>query len=494
MALKKMTSSTVIRRIFLFAAVIFFLASSSARAATLQINSDSTTISPGGITMLSVVLNSEGVAINNAEAKIVFPTDLLEVVSINKSGSIFSLWVEEPTYSNSTGVINFNGGIPTPGYTGSFGSVVSIVFKAKAAGKADIIFTDAAVRANDGLGTDVLRSKQGKSLTVLQSEQSVPPTVAPVYSANLALQITSPTHTNQDLWHRDRDPLFRWSVPAGADAIQTTIDSNTKGVPHVTYIPTIKEKSVKDLEDGIWYFKARARSGEEWGPIATYVTRIDNTIPKINSVIFSYDDNNKVLNIKADVIDETSGIDYYNVFVNDLLVKKVPVSEFTNGNYDLAFNKPGDNAVKLVAVDRAGNSVEATGAFKTTPVFNQVSEASKAPAKSKLLISIGSFAIPALYLGIIILCVIFVIFIAAFRLGNHYSRIRGKLKTRTALVQGDNLKVLLLLKKRLEKHLEILQQTRHNRVLSKEEKDIKEEIEIDLDEVDRAIEKQSDLS
>lgn len=54
--------------------------------------------------------------------------------------------------------------------------------------------------------------------------------------------------------------------------------------------------------------------------------------------------------------------------------------------------------------------------------------------------------------------------------------------------------MLLLLKKRLEKHLEILQQTRHNRVLSKEEKDIKEEIEIDLDEVDRAIEKQSDLS
>ncbi len=494
MALKKMTSSRAVRRIFLFAVVIFFLASRGASAATLQINSDSTTLSPGSITMLSVILNSEGVAINNAEAKIIFPRDLLEVVSINKNGSIFSLWVEEPTYSNSTGVINFNGGIPTPGYTGSFGSVVTIVVKAKAAGKADLIFADAAVRANDGSGTDVLTSKQGRSLSVIQSEQPVTPTVVPVNSTNLALQITSPTHGNQDFWYKDTDPIFRWNVPAGADAIQTTIDSNTKGVPHVTYIPTIKEKSVKDLEDGIWYFKVRASRGEEWGPIATYVTRIDNTIPKINNVAFSYDDDKKILNIKADVIDETSGLDYYNVYVNDLLVKKVLAAEFTNGNYGLAFNRPGDNTVKLVAVDRAGNSDEATGAFKASPMLNQVSEASKAPAKSELLISIGSFAIPALYLGIIILCGIFIIFIGAFRLGNHYSRLRGKLKTRTALVQGDNLKVLLLLKKRLEKHLEILQQTRHSRVLSKEEKDIKEAIEVDLDEVDRAIEEQSSLS
>jgi hypothetical protein len=52
--------------------------------------------------------------------------------------------------------------------------------------------------------------------------------------------------------------------------------------------------------------------------------------------------------------------------------------------------------------------------------------------------------------------------------------------------------VLVSLKKRLEKHLEILQRTRHERVLSKEEKEIKEAIEADLDEVDRAIEKQSE--
>ncbi len=56
--------------------------------------------------------------------------------------------------------------------------------------------------------------------------------------------------------------------------------------------------------------------------------------------------------------------------------------------------------------------------------------------------------------------------------------------------KGSTTKVLLSLKKRLEKHLEVLQRTRHSRTLSKEEKDIKEAIEIDLDEVDKAIEDQ----
>ena len=72
-------------------------------------------------------------------------------------------------------------------------------------------------------------------------------------------------------------------------------------------------------------------------------------------------------------------------------------------------------------------------------------------------------------------------------MGHHYSRLKHKLKMRTALVKGDNSKVLSILKKRLERHLEILQHTRHDRILTKEEKEVKEAVEGDLDEVDKAI-------
>jgi len=427
------------------------------------------------------------VAINNADAKIVFPADLLEVVSISKGDSIFSLWVEEPTYSNISGIITFNGGIPAPGFTGSYGTAISVVVKAKKVGQASIIFSDAAVRANDGLGTNVLNTKTGKTISIVAKEEPVikeipKPEAVP---SLVALQITSPTHPSQELWYKDSSPIYRWKVPTGVSAIQTGIDNNTSGSPRVTYSPAINEKTVKDLEDGIWYFKVRARKDGEWGPVSTYIARIDNTAPKKNDVTFIYDDVKKVLNISADIIDETSGLDYYEIYINGSLLKKVLPKEFADGSYSLAVNIPGDNTIKLVAVDRAGNSIESVGDFKTAAA---VEPKEPTPTKEQLLVTIGSFTVPAIYFILSLLLIIIILMLGAFEFGRHYNKLRNKRKVRAALGDGDHTKILLLFKKRLEKHLEILRQTRHNRVLSKEEKEIKEAIESDLDEVDQAIE------
>lgn len=483
MDLKKIKHNKIVNLTVIFIVVVFFFGYRTVDAATIQINSNSTKLSPGGITTLSVAINSEGVNINNAEAKIIFPADLLEVVSVSKSNSVFSLWVEEPTYSNIAGTVNFNGGVPTPGFSGSSGTVISIIVKAKKTGQADIIFSDAAVRANDGLGTDVLRVKTGKTLSIVQKEEPIIETQQ-IVPTLIALQVTSPTHPSQELWYRNNSPTFVWKLPAGVDAIQTGIDNNTSGSPRVVFSPAISERTVKDQGDGIWYFKVRARNGGEWGPISTYIARIDNTIPQKNEVIFSYNDEKKVLNIKADIIDETSGLDHYEIFVNDVLIKKVLATEFVNGNYELVYKNTGDHIVKLVAVDRAGNNVESSGSFKVTAVTDSVPDQSKPP------VSTGLSAIPVIYFIIAILSAVLILVIGAFRLGRHYSKFQHKFSVRTSLTKGDYSKVLLMIKKRLEKHLEILQRIRQNRILSKEEKQIKEAIEGDLDEVDRAIEEQ----
>ncbi len=467
---------------------VFFFGCNSASAAILQINSNSATLSPGGIMTLSVMLNSEGVAINNADATIVFPKDLLEVVSVNKSESIFSLWVEEPVYSNITGSITFNGGIPTPGFNGPNGTILSIVVKAKAAGQADLIFSEAAVRANDGLGTNVLNSKNSKTVMIANTAEPVPaeiPVVAPLVSN---LQIISTTHPNQKQWYKNSNPVFKWVISTGVDAVQTAIDNTANGEPRVTYSPAISEKLVKDSKDGIWYFKVRARKDGKFGPTSTYIARIDTTSPIKNEVNFSYDDDKKILNINADIIDETSGLDHYEIYVNDLLVKKVMSAEFVNNNYQLLFDTAGYNDVRLLAVDRAGNSVESLWAFRTTAKIEPVQRSIY--IEKELSTNIWSFTIPVIYFVALILLDI-ILLIIAFKLGRHYGKFRNKSKVSTALVKGDNTKVLLSLKKRLEKHLEILQHIRHKRILSKEEKDIKEAIESDLDEVDKAIEKQT---
>ena len=475
----------------LFATALFLFGYGSASAATLKINSGSTTLSPGDTATLNVVLNSEGIAVNNAEATITFPTELFDVLSISRSGSIFSLWVEEPYFSNSSGVITLDGGVPTPGFNGSNGPVVSIVVRAKKNGQAAFVFSSATVRANDGLGTDVLSSKQGKIITVVEKEKPVVEEVPVPAPSAVTLQITSPTHPNQNQWYKDIDPIFRWAVPSGVDAIQTTIDNSAGELPHVTYIPTIKEKSVKDLKDGIWYFKVRARKGGNWGPVSTYIVRIDNTIPEKKDVAFSYDDNKKVLNINAQITDETSGLDHYEIYINDILIKKVPSAEFIDGSYNLEFKTPGDNTVRLVAIDRAGNSVESSGDFHTTEMVSP-EQAEPATSDERLLITIGSFSAPVIYIATLIMALVSLLAISAFYFGRHYHRFHRKFQVRAALEKGDHSKVLSLLKKRLEKHLEILQRTRHNRILSKEEKDIKEAIEGDLDEVDRVLEEEKE--
>jgi hypothetical protein len=153
-------------KIIIIVIVISFFAPYKINAATLSISPNSTTVSVGKTVAVKVYVNTEGKSINNGEAAIQFPVDMLDVVSITKSSSIFTLWVEEPVFSNVTGKISFNGGVPNPGFTGQSGYIVTITFKAKKQGIASVIFSDGAVRENDGLGTDILVGKSGSSINI----------------------------------------------------------------------------------------------------------------------------------------------------------------------------------------------------------------------------------------------------------------------------------------------------------------------------------------
>jgi hypothetical protein len=553
-----------------FCCFFFLLNHSVSSAATLSLSSNTSTLAPGETATLSVLVNSEGVAINNAEAVITVPADLLEIVSVSKSGSIFSLWVEDPVFSNIAGTITFNGGLPTPGFTGSGGKVISVVVRAKKTGDAEISLTSAAVRANDGLGTDVLGSKQGKTISIIKKEEPTLPTpqapetpTAPVHS----LQISSVTHPNQEEWYKDVNPGFVWTVPAGTDSVRTGISIKASDLPTVAYSPAIGQKTIKNLEDGVWYFKVRGRAGGVWGPVSTYIVRIDTTAPQKKDISFSYDDNTKVLTVTADVQDLTSGIDRYELFINDTLVKTISAKEFVGGNYQLPFNASGTNSVKLVVTDRAGNSIDSSGTFEATsttvptvealprvtssnqvlfirgttqipntPITVNVLRAGDVPVALETVsnndgvfvvsifrpvpgqydvwassasgektvtsshvftkvvrgavLTVGAFSVVLIPVLGMLATVLLALIIGAYYVGRYRGNPHHKLKMRVAFTNIDKSKTLQLLKKRLEKHLELLQETRHERILTKEEKEIKEAIEKDLDEVDRAITEQ----
>lgn len=351
-----------LKRFFLLLLAMIFLLSlaGKADAATLSFSPSAASVSVGNIVSVKVVVNTSGEAINNAEATIQFPSDLLEVVSVSKSSSIFSLWVEEPTFSNSSGTIKFNGGVANPGFNGRNGSIASITFKAKTPGAASLLFADAAVRKNDGLGTNILSDIQVAVINVSQSPLIVPEIV----SDTNAPEITSATHPDKTLWYANKNPEFRWALPAGALAVRTGISKSSSIVPSIVYEPPISRKMVENLTDGTYYFALQIKTGDGWGKVGRYKINVDTTPPEAFAITFPHGKSTLEPQpvILFDTKDGGAGISHYDIRINDGGPdRKGPTA---NSNpYPLPSQKPGNYLVKVSAFDRAGNRTDAEEKF-----------------------------------------------------------------------------------------------------------------------------------
>lgn len=166
--------------------LVFLFSANFAFAADIFFSSDKVNVTEGKTFTVTINTNTSGVYINNIESIISFPTKLLNVESISSAGSIFSMWVEQPKFSNIDGTVFFNGGVPTPGYIGSKGKILSIVFKAKQSGKALISFSSANIFANDGMGTDVTSGRNGISINIGET------TLTPVKEAPKKVEVVVP--------------------------------------------------------------------------------------------------------------------------------------------------------------------------------------------------------------------------------------------------------------------------------------------------------------
>lgn len=333
-------------------------------AATLTLSPSSSTLSVGNIATVSIKVNTSGQAINNAEAVIQFPSDMLEVVSLSKSSSIFTLWVEEPSFSNGTGRIVFNGGAANPGFNGSNGTIASIVFKAKKQGTASILFTDGAVRKNDGLGTDILSSKSGSVITVTSALQTPPPTPTPTPQESesptslLKPVVVSATHPDQNSWYNTKTVSLNWKIPSNVTSIQTLFNKIPTSTPLTTYDTSVTQQTVTAQSDGIHYFHVRYLGGKNTGPITHYVVKIDSTPPTAFTPKVRIDNKRNIISVDAK--DALSGIDHYVFSIDSGEPFEVDASEFVNNEYTLPYKKEGVHTIVVSAYDKAGNHTDAT--------------------------------------------------------------------------------------------------------------------------------------
>ncbi|MEX2090693.1 MAG: hypothetical protein WD989_00995 [Candidatus Paceibacterota bacterium] len=280
--------------------------------------------------------------------------------------------MEEPAFSNSAGTLVFNGGLPTPGFNGTNGKILSAVFRVKRVGSATVAFTSPAVRANDGYGTDVFRTgSQALYNLIAVTEEPLPtPVVTPTpVLAPTTLNISSTTHPDPSRWYSNNNPLFKWDVPSGVTEVLLTLNRSSGAVPSIRYTPPISERILTNLDEGTWYFNARFRTTAGLGPIASFRINIDTTPPRPFNITRL--DPNDTKNPRPELLfessDATSGIDRYEMKVGDKEWVKI-AADLGGRSYAMPVQKYGEYSVEIKALDRAGNSTSAKIDIKIDPI------------------------------------------------------------------------------------------------------------------------------
>lgn len=332
----------------------------SVNAASLYFSPSSGSSEVGKNFSVSIYVSSPDQAINAASGVISFPQDKLTVVSVSKSGSIFSLWTQEPSFSGDS--VSFEGIILNPGFKGSSGKIITINFKTKAAGKALITFSSGSILANDGQGTNILSLLGGATFN-LGAAATAPPTPQKTTAVPAAPKIISSTHPDQNKWYISNNPKFSWPAYLGITAARLLVGQIPQAVPTVLYIPAISSKELINLEDGIWYFHVQLKNAAGWGGTAHFRVQIDSEKPSRLDVQEIKRDDQTVSKVKFnfDAQDTTSGIDHYEI--------KIDGSEpqmWTNndkGVFETPALKPDEHTLTVKAIDKAGNFLEKSVQF-----------------------------------------------------------------------------------------------------------------------------------
>ena len=461
------------------------------RAATLSFSPQSGSYAVGSLPAVTIYVSSPDRAMNAASGVISFPGDKLEVVSLSKSGSLFSLWVQEPTFSNTSGVVNFEGIVLNPGFTGQGGKILSITFRIKAAGNAPLVFSSGSVLANDGKGTNILAGLGSANFSLGAPEPASPaapkPAAAPVNGSGVPLPpvVRSDTHSDPNGWYNDSSPLFAWSVPSDVKSVRLLYDKYPHSQPTISYSPAISKKQLKDIEDGAWYLHVQFQNAKGWSNTSHFRFQIDTKPPDLFAIKFV---GGKELDtprptILFDTVDSLSGVAYYKIKIGDGDALAVLADVVKNNPYTLPSQKPGKHTLTVQAFDRAGNYTAATDEFVVKPITPPIA------AEQPVSWRISSRAIGILG-ALVPLAALLIIFVFLFWYGWHkFLRMRRRLKKEIHEAEGALHEAFDVLKENIREHIKLLEKAKSRRQLTAEEEKIARQLKKDLDNAEKVMKK-----
>lgn len=357
--------------------IIFFFGVGvlSASAAVLSLVPEGQNFAVGQEFNIAIVLDTEDVRINAAQAVINFPPDLLQPVSVDRSKSVFEFWVEDPVVSN--GALSFIGGTAS-GVLGKDLLIFNIRFKALKEGKSDLFLSDGVVTANDGKGTNVLSGVKGTAVTIsgkvtmitAPPEQPKKIVRAPIISTKLPAKpaVKVNLYPDQSQWYNHLGAVLAlWDVPDDTVALASAIDHSPVTIPTQFSTELFTGRDFGVLSDGIWYLHVRFKNNLGAGPTAHYRIAIDTKTPSFSYLAIiggAKTDNPRPL-ISYFANDNFSGLDFYEIQVDDGLAIR---TSFDSRWYTLSLQPPGRHLVKVKAVDKAGNIAEQSIDLEVLPI------------------------------------------------------------------------------------------------------------------------------
>jgi len=347
-------------------------------AATIGLFPVNGTFNAGDTFSVGVSVSSPDQPMNAVNGTISYPADLLEVSSISRGGSIVQIWVREPSFSNATGTIQFEGVILNPGFQGASGNILTINFRAKSAGSAPVSFLSGSVLANDGKGTGILSGLGSANFTIVGTE---PPAITPeipdetetqepvpTLSTPVAPVISSQTHPDQTKWYANNEAVISWGLPESITAINYVIDQEPFTIPPPSSTE-VTSSTQEELADGLWYIHIRFRNRDGWGETAHFALRIDTQAPEnFQAILQERDDlSNPRVQLELTAEDKVSGVEYYRLVMDDQDTVEWK-SNKTNSLYETPSLRAGDISGTLQVVDFAGNIAEQKIEFTIKPI------------------------------------------------------------------------------------------------------------------------------
>ncbi|MDO8583867.1 MAG: hypothetical protein Q7R83_01680 [bacterium] len=398
----------------------------NAQAASLYLSPASGTYTIRQNFTVNVNVASADQAMNALSGTVSFPTDRLQVASISKGGSIMSLWVAEPSFSNSAGTISFEGVVLNPGYKGSGGRVLSITFRGTKLGPAAVRFSGGQILANDGQGTDITKGLGGGTYTInpekekppVEKSPEKPPEVQPPEPVVTGVPgmpvIRSSTHPSSDTWYLNRDLIASWDLPAGVKGVSVSVDNNTNTTPVSTLDQVTSTISIPQLEDGIWYVHLRLKNAMGWSPLAHFRVQIDGGVPNLILKELPTDRLAPTAKFQIQATDSASGIARHELQIDGgqkMLWKDPGTHLYMTDEVDI-----GKHTLSVTVTDLAGNT-----STKSADFFIQTA----CPASAQPQIDINWLMYLLLVIIVLLLLLVIILVVLYLHTRNQIAYLKG---------------------------------------------------------------------